>query len=114
MRKEIDHTEIYLKDKDLVQALGQLAGKLIMRPDQIITQQQAAKLRGCKRQRINQLVNQGRIRSTKIGNQIMVLREDVENVSIRPYNKKSDYWNNTDHKSYPSNSEFEVVTSDAE
>jgi hypothetical protein len=68
MRKEIDLTDIYLKNQDLVKTLGLLASQLTMRPDQIITQAEAAKLRGCKRQRINQLVNEGRIRSTKIGN----------------------------------------------
>jgi excisionase family DNA binding protein len=89
MRREIDLTEIYLKDKDLVKALGLLAKELTMRPDQIITQAEAAKLRGVKRQRINQLVNQGKIRSSKIGNQIMVLKEDVLNAVVRKYKKKS-------------------------
>ena len=88
MKKELDLTEIYLKDKDLVKALGLLASQLTMRPDQIITQAEAARLRGVKRQRINQLVNEGRIRSTKIGNQLMVLREDVLNAQVRKYTKK--------------------------
>ena len=85
MKKELDLTEIYLKDKDLVKALGLLASQLTMRPDQIITQAEAAKLRGVKPQRINQLVSEGRIRSTKIGNQVMVLREDVLNLQVRKY-----------------------------
>lgn len=88
MKKELDLTEIYLKDKDLVKALGMLASQLTMRPDQIITQAEAARLRGVKRQRINQLVNEGRIRSTKIGNQLMVLKADVLNAKVRKYTKR--------------------------
>jgi excisionase family DNA binding protein len=93
MKKDIDLAEIYLKDKDLVKALGLLAAQLTLRPDQIITQAQAAKLRGVRRQRINQLVNEGKIRSARIGNQIMVLKEDVLNVTTRKYTKKSAHWN---------------------
>ena len=88
MKKEIDLTEIYLKDKDVVKVLGLLAKELTLRPDQIITQSQAAKLRGVRRQRINQLVNEGKIRSARIGNQIMVLKEDVLNAPVRKYSKK--------------------------
>jgi excisionase family DNA binding protein len=88
MRTEIDLAQVFLKDKDMVKVLGLLAKELTMRPDQIITQAEAAKLRGVKRQRINQLVNEGKIRSTRIGNQIMVLKEDVLNLSLRKYAKK--------------------------
>ncbi len=69
-----------------------MAAHLTMQPGQIITQAEAARIRGLSRQRINQLVNQGKIRSTKVGNQIMVLKTDVENVQVRMYKKKSEYW----------------------
>jgi excisionase family DNA binding protein len=88
MREEIDLAQVFLKDKDMVKVLGLLAKELTMRPDQIITQADAAKLRGVKRQRINQLVNEGKIRSTRIGNQVMVLKEDVLNLQVRAYTKK--------------------------
>jgi excisionase family DNA binding protein len=88
MRTEIDLAQVFLKDKDMVKVLGLLAKELTMRPDQIITQAEAAKLRGVKRQRINQLVNEGKIRSARIGNQVMVLKEDVLNLSLRRYEKK--------------------------
>jgi excisionase family DNA binding protein len=88
MRTEIDLAQVFLKDKDMVKVLGLLAKELTMRPDQIITQAEAAKLRGVKRQRINQLVNEGRIRSTRLGNQVMVLKEDVQSLQVRAYTKK--------------------------
>ena len=91
MKKEVYLVEIYSSKSELVKALGCLSSDPIMRQDRIITQKEAAKLRGVKRQRINQLVNEGRLRSTKIGNQIMVLREDVLNVSVRKYVKKMNY-----------------------
>jgi excisionase family DNA binding protein len=88
MRTDIDLAQVFLKDKDMVKVLGLLAKELTMRPDQIITQAEAAKLRGVKRQRINQLVNEGKIRSTRIGTQIMVLKEDVLSLQVRAYTKK--------------------------
>jgi hypothetical protein len=58
----------------------------------LVTQQQAADLRGVRRQRINQLVNQGRIRSAQVGNQLMLLKADVVNCEVRNYTKRSFYW----------------------
>lgn len=66
-----------------VDILGQLASWLISNDDELINQTEAAGLLNCSRQRIAQLINQGKLLSFTKYN--LVRKSDVLNLNLRSY-----------------------------
>ncbi len=52
--------------------------KKLLDPDDLISQAEAADLRGVTRASINELVTRGRLRSVTIGGKVLLYRSDVE------------------------------------
>ena len=61
-------------------------------PDDMITQAEAARIRGVSHEAIRYLVRQGRLKTRRIGGRIFLSRKDVEaykpNVGGRPSKRK--------------------------
>jgi excisionase family DNA binding protein len=52
--------------------------KKLLDPDSLISQTEAAELRGVTRASINELVQRGRLRSVTIGGKVLLYRSEVE------------------------------------
>ena len=53
-------------------------------PTELISQAEAARIRGVSHQTISYLIKQGRVRTFDVGGRLFVLRSEIENYESRP------------------------------